>query len=676
MSRVRPALCVLAGALAVGDAPAQNAPAPQEAVEYLEHPEGGDLVDTGRKLRTDGRGYYGVDINSVVDINVDAPKLKAALRARTQPGAATPNTKIASRLQSLQRAAAALEATVKDLGTVFDAWKKGDPQFGAKLGASARQRGAILGALQQARKQRLEQTMPADKAEFQAQTDFDVVLSRPPLDLGYNWAELKRLFKEELDAADADLVKALETERQFAADIGIQAHLVSKGSSQGLPIFLPNYNTERAGPRTPYEKMKYAASQAELDMLKQYEDMATKMRDAKNASDALKQVLQAQFAQLRADFDKIAAGAQAALAKFQADVGNLQTWGSAEKRKVWLDSVAAALEATPEGRKARQAWTEVEGALDEAKDDLDALRAYADLRTTTAGQDATQALDTVLRTLNALRVRDSSLRALDENVWRARADKVRAFVAAVEALPAAVRPRLTAPDSPYAALKAARDALATFADAVKETGRAVKEWLTGVFTVQGAQDVAELPVPAGNRRQAIADNAQLGTSINLATIPGARNPGDTVRVQYSFFQGQRDLEAGWTDSFLLQAYGWSSEVIASLAFARQAHAATWKPTAAMSWLASYRDWPASGKSGLGSPWYSSLSVGVSAMPLHSAEGQDVQIGLAPTLGFINNRILLGYGVNLQADRNKGFAFLSVRLVSFPGLSSPAVGVAP
>jgi hypothetical protein len=149
-----------------------------------------------------------------------------------------------------------------------------------------------------------------------------------------------------------------------------------------------------------------------------------------------------------------------------------------------------------------------------------------------------------------------------------------------------------------------------------------------------------------------------------------------VRIQYSFFQGQRDLESGWSDSFLLQAYGWSSEVIASLAFARQAHVATWKPTAAMSWMASYRDWPASAKSGLGSAWYSSLSVGVSAMPLHSVEGQDVQIGLAPTLGFINNRILLGYGVNLQAERSKGFAFLSVRLVSFPGLSSPATGIAP
>jgi hypothetical protein len=679
MSRVRAgaAVCFLPAALwtlVPGHASAQNASAPQEAIEYVEHPEDGPLVDKGRKLGTNGRAYYGIDINSVLDVNVNAPKLAASLLKLGEPSAAAQKAEqLRTRLQSVQQAADALSATIRDTKSGFESWSKGDREFRTRLAASARQRRSVFDVLLRARRQRLQESMPLKDADTRAKAAFDRVLSGPNLEEGYDWGELKRLFKEELDFASEDLEKL---EGDLGLGVGIQAYLISK-TQQPVPVFLPNYNNEKTGPSTPYEKMKYAPSETETKLQGQYEEIAKQMQDAKSAADALKKLLQVQFDELRSDLDKIGQGAESAFAKFRAETRNLEAWSAAGKRKAWLDSVATAIAGTPQGNKVKEAWTELEQSLEQAREDVDALAAYVDLRKTTEGKTATEALDTVLRTFNSLRMRNSGLRALKAETWREHGEKIGKLIAAIDQMPAAIRPRLTGPGSPYADLKTARDALTAFADAVKNSGGALMDWLAEVFKLQGPQSVADLPVPAGNRQLPIAGNAQLGTSVNLSTIPGTRNPGDTLRVQYTFARANRDLGAGWSDTFLLQSYGWQSEVIASLAFARQAHAATWKPTAAMNWIVSYTRWPGEGKSGLGRSGMDFFSgVGISAMPLHSADGQDVQIGLGLTLAFLNNKVLLGYGTNLQADRNRGFAFLSIRVVSFPGLSSTGAATSP
>ena len=123
----------------------------------------------------------------------------------------------------------------------------------------------------------------------------------------------------------------------------------------------------------------------------------------------------------------------------------------------------------------------------------------------------------------------------------------------------------------------------------------------------------------------------------------------------------------------MKSFGWNSEVLASLAFAQHEDEDTWKPGAAMNWIASREDWPDSSERGLRSSqrlkFFSGL--GISALTLDSQDSQDVEFGLAATAAFVNNRVLVGYGVNLQAEEDEAFWFMSIRLFTFPGLSNPA-----
>jgi hypothetical protein len=73
----------------------------------------------------------------------------------------------------------------------------------------------------------------------------------------------------------------------------------------------------------------------------------------------------------------------------------------------------------------------------------------------------------------------------------------------------------------------------------------------------------------------------------------------------------------------------------------------------------------------GVKWFS--GAGISAMPLNSSNKNGVEMGLGATLAFLNNRVFIGYGTNLQAENNKGFWFFSIRLLTFPGLSGPLGG---
>ena len=59
------------------------------------------------------------------------------------------------------------------------------------------------------------------------------------------------------------------------------------------------------------------------------------------------------------------------------------------------------------------------------------------------------------------------------------------------------------------------------------------------------------------------------------------------------------------------------------------------------------------------------------MSLNDVPDQAVQIGIAPTIGLLANRILGGVGWNLQAIDQRPFYFISIRLLSADGgLGSP------
>jgi hypothetical protein len=179
-----------------------------------------------------------------------------------------------------------------------------------------------------------------------------------------------------------------------------------------------------------------------------------------------------------------------------------------------------------------------------------------------------------------------------------------------------------------------------------------------------ANAVGSLPVPEGQKRIEVEQNAS--TSFNLQTIAGARSPGDNVRLAYAFYQGDQSVAStAWTDVFDLRVYGWQDKAIASLALIRRLSEDKFKPTAAMSWLLTSKPWPRSADDT--KRRLAILSgIGLTTMALDFDSSETVEVGIAPTISFFNDALLLGYGWNLQTKKDRTYAFFSFRLLSRPG----------
>ena len=174
-------------------------------------------------------------------------------------------------------------------------------------------------------------------------------------------------------------------------------------------------------------------------------------------------------------------------------------------------------------------------------------------------------------------------------------------------------------------------------------------------------------MPAGQRRLEL--DAEINTSFDLRTVRQSIRGDERVRVGFAFFRGDSARVGGFHDEFLLGDYGWTSRVVAGLAFARQirAGADTWKPTASMSWVARLRRWPEPGEQGLKRrPGLLDFGAGVSTMSLDLDPRQAAEIGVAPVVSWFDDRVQIGAGYDLQAVRDPWFWFFSLRLIQSPG----------
>lgn len=646
--------------------------APADAIHYLEFPEAGPLADKGRLLKSAGSAYYGIDINSRLDIKVKNTELLTELAGTAENAKVSDEVaELSKQLKLLTQLAASLGEARSDVRKLFVLFANGSEDFNEELKRSSQNRGPLLGTLFEARRNRFRQLGLSDEeAKGMANSGMAQVLSGPQLNFGYNWDVWGALYAEEIRHVEKKLD---ELGTQLGFYVEIRAHLVGR-NGQNVAVYLRNYNEAATGPENRYEKLKFAPSAGEEALYEDYKKMATELGEQRNAGQALIASLELQFEMLREPLAEVTGEAVEALANAKEQLRSLKQWGSAEKRKDWLDSVKTDLEGTSQGKEVRDSWTALEKSLGEIRDDIAALETYANLDKLLAGQDAPQAMNSILRALETISTRGSNkagIRVLDSKLWGERLDKVDRLVSAVDALKPEISQKLKQPGSPYADFIGTRDALRNFASAIEESASKVKSWLSELLLGSAVyQTAAELPEPAGQRRVAVVANAQLDTSVNLLTIPAARSVNDTLRIEYRFFQQEADMQAGWIDRFSLQSYGWQSEVLASLAFAKHDDEDTWKPTAAMNWILSHNEWPESDDPGRSSShrlnWFSGF--GLSGLSLDNSDTQDVELGLAVTAAFLNNRLLLGYGVNLQAEDDEEFLFLSVRLFTFPGLS--------
>jgi hypothetical protein len=651
-----------------------------QAVKYVEFPEGGPSHVNGRTLVTGGTGRFGVDIDSRIDILVDTGCLRRAL----VPVALTPElarhaSQLGERLARLDATARTVPDLVTQAAAAVGAYQvavaEGTPRtallqvrrFEAAAGRTLDAlHGAIVGRL-------VDERATAASAGGRHLTDaelessvmpdadrlFDPIVAGPH---GYDFAALRDRIASEVASAQRELALLPDP----AIRIAIEAYLVS-ADGRTTPINLPHYNSAPTGAETRFTRVEFAVTPEQAALYERYSQLAKSLGESQSLGAAAMQALRQQLEVVRSELGVTLDSLDASLTRSQTKLVKLSDWSAPEARAAWFATVRVAVANSANGATLSATWDSVSSTLDSLQRSVEAVRALANIRTQLAMQDPVSATNLVLSTASALRISASSRRSgepLQPAIWKARAELLRRFIARVGDSEASVKKALEAPGGPIADLADAGAAADDLQRTLLATSASARSWLVRAIGSDVAQAVADLPTPPGQQYVPLAGD--VNTSMNLRTIPVKRSEGDLVQVSYKFFSGDRPLPGSWQDELRLRAFGFLARAVAGLAFTRHVGGDnTFTPTASLSWLATYRGWPDSGATGLGTPfrWF---GAGLSTMSLNFDTAQKVQIGIAGTLSTLDDRILGGYGYNLQAPDKPWFWFFSLRLFSASG----------
>lgn len=627
------------------------------AVRYAEIRESGDertIASTNGTLR-------GIDINSSVRIEVAESVLIRHLAGPSDASAEV--IALARRVQALQDAVAAIPALVTELSAAMAAWDSGVAQT-----APARMRRmindvedreeAILSPLDQAIAGRLEaEGVAATGAQRRARTER--FSARRPGTGVWDWVALSQLLGREILYLNGRL-----TGRRPRAGVAVEIQVHRLGQDGAVPVFLPGYNTVATGPDTPYPKIQLSPDSAELALYDRYDSLAQRIGEVSSISEAIRRQLEAELTGLTASMDSVLAAARDFVrtggAQFTAVARYFGEGGFSD----WLDQARQDLEGA--GAPAITAGEALAAAFaaggPDLANELRALEALGMLADSIRNLPPAQALQRLLEVATGVSALDAA-RAIRPQTWRDRVALASALHGAINALAtspsAAVRAAVNRPDSPKSVLANALGPMQDAADRLVNAARPAVRLLDSLLRNAPRIPAAGLPAPEGLRRVDLGSGSADAT-FNLRTIREGRRPDDHITVTLRFFRGDQLLPEQVRDEFRIRSYGWNSAFVASLAWiARFEGSGTFTPSAAMSWMASRRGWPDGSEAGLGGGPY--VGLGLTTMTLNFDTSQAVELGVAPTLGVLDNHILVGAGASLQSSANRWFGFFAIRL---------------
>jgi len=623
-----------------------------EAVVYIEHPESGPSAVTGRNIPSSGGVIvHGLDINSGVDIQIDPAKLAQALAAQNI-GTFTPQQKqLLDRIVTLTNLMAEIETAAREVSRVIELFHTGNSaDFKAARSASSRRLSNMRLSLQRAISQRLvSEGMSINDAERRSQDDVGLHI------IGANdWQNFSELVARELDAAQRAFNA---TAPNSGISLELQAHIVPRnGEPSAIP--LPGHNTVKPGPVSRYEKVRFEVPADQEKLFTEMEALAKKTAEAKDVGAAVLTALRSDIA---------ASPIQAQLDKVKTDAEQVKALANAIDSKS-IDAFVKLIKDSAVASNAadNQLVADVTALITEAKaakatlTDLTNISGFAD---SLKNADPVSAMNQILGRFKTASAIPTQLSSLEDPLKKLADDlaKVKTSVNAANVTPA-IKTLLLADNSPFAPLLKEGGGIPLLIEDTKLLG----EMIAGFFRAETtATAVADLPVPEGQKRIPVETNAS--TSFNLQTIPVPRNPGDTVQLGYAFYSGEEQVASTtWTDLFNLRLYGLSDKVAASLALVRQSSQEKFKPTAAMSWLLTFNQWPTTANEQPPSAIKILSGAGLTTMALDFDPNETVELGVAPTLSFINDKVMIGFGWNLQAAKKRSFAFFSIHLLSRSG----------
>jgi hypothetical protein len=668
---------------------------PWTAVMYKEWPDSGDYVEEGRTIEAARNARFGIDINSHVDVTINGKILEREL-SKTLQGGLSPQVKmLRERVAQLKQTAESIEEVMKSLEELFSLWNKAEqnpeiwPMIRENIRSFSNTMYTILVTLEKEITERLKAQGLDDAA---AQEEKDRIMFPVLTNEGYSWSVLTQLFQQEISFLDDALIELLPEIEKLG--IELYAYLISESSGAQVPVHLPLYNEVKECLPTRVEKLTFHIPEEQMQLYEQHTETVKTMTEARNLAEALLSELELNARALEKSIHDSFRPAVDAVNKAGDAIENLTYWTAEENINSWISALGDDLRNSPQGQKIIDSYRDMEtgltAAYKEAVMNIQLLESYAKQQQAFAGATPEIAMLIMLREMRrtsyAIKAEDPAMllpRALDPETWMEQLDKITEFLDGVNetaqqapAVVSDIENVKTQGRNPIADAKDASNAIQAVQNQLKGIEPEVRSWLGKVLGLPPVLAAVDLEPPATQKRLTITQD--LNTSFDLKRICAERKEFDTVRVYYRFFKGSEQLNAGWYNDFQLRLFGWRDDMVAGISFTNQSGTNTFKPIASLSWILNKNRWPkiredAKFDSAVGErkaiEWFS--GAGITTMPLDFDQDQDAEIGFAFTLSFINKKILVGYGANLQAEHDPGFWFFSINVLDTPGMISPA-----
>lgn len=669
---------------------------PWMAVIYTEWPDSGDYAKEGRTIKAERNARFGIDINSHVDVTINGKTLGREL-SKTLHGGLSPKVKtLRERVDQLKQTADSINEVMKSLKELFSLWNKAEqnpemwPIIREKIRSFSNTMNTIFETLE---KEITERLKAQGLDETAAQQEKDKIMFPVLTNEGYSWSVLTQLFQQEISFLDDELIKLLPEIEKL--DIEIYAYLIREsGNGAQVPIHLPLYNEVKECLPTRVEKLTFHIPEEQMQLYEQHTETVQTMTEAKNLAGALRTQLELNARALEKSIHDSFKLAVDAVKGAGDSIENLTYWTVDDNIEAWISAVGDDLKNSPQGQKLINSYRNMKTSLiatyNEAVINIDLLKSYAKQQQTFASTTPESAMMIILREMRrtsyAIKAGDPTMllpRALHPATWMEQFDTIQKFLDVVNeteqqapAIVSNIEHVTTEGRNPITDAKNAVNAIRFVQNQLTGIEPEVRSWIGKVLGLPPVLAAVDLEPPATQKRLTITRD--LNTSFDLKRICGERKELDTVRVYYRFFKGSGQLNAGWFNDFQLRLFGWRDDIIAGISFANQSGTSTFKPIASLSWILNKNRWPKiqeDGKSdsGVGEwkaiEWFS--GAGITTMPLDFDQNQDAEIGFAFTLSFINKKILVGYGANLQAENDPGFWFFSINLLDTPGMISPS-----
>lgn len=636
---------------------------PDSEIEILEYTPDGPFATVGRSIQGPTSD---IDIDSRIEFKFNRERLSRLLTSPASP--VSPDiAPLRERIRVLQQAASSIETVLLLRDTAISliaAARSADSSQLLEMNAAAQSAiqkswvaiDDLINALVAAFQERLiEDGVQLEAAEFLGQ-DLEGTLLLPG---GYAWDQIG----QSLSAEIVRLEQRLATRNpEPLLSILATAHYIDRTGGK-FPLYLPGYNEERECEVSPFEKIKFAASTEEEGLYQEYQLLATRMNQAKNLADraaTLGSAIYPAFATYLAEMQQLRSSVGPALVVMSG-------FRDTHTRKAWFDAIKAEQVATPEGQELWHAISELAAHYELVQEDIARIDTLAHLRDLLVGQNALQAMHSILRELGDVHSGNSRLpiwRLFDPAQFQLLHDKLSALQSALYAFQRKFPDAITSSNTkPILAFQKIAFEVERFLASTKDIAGSAAEFIERVTTNGNiVLQIHGLPKATGGHARTFAEDVD--TYFDLRTMCHQREENAGVLVTVKFLESGDRVVATREYRFRVCIEGWQSDVYSSLAVVNRQNRERWLFNAPLTFVVKHSKW-----AGKRTDVFSFLTdnglvsgVGFSTLQLNFDEEESIELGLGPTVSLLNDRILIGLGWNLMSPVDRRYFFLSFRVL--------------